>query len=152
MSCFYFYASHPFSHPNNVDDGKLERPEFESALVLLAYKSTKLLVTITTSMGFSKIHWAFINGRPCTCRHNVNWILRSISQSSTETHEPQSSSFSPSFIEDDTIDFMATTRPPRNKRIPSSSELAPIAQRLLQEKGANYHYQLHIERLHTLVL
>ncbi|KAJ6085098.1 hypothetical protein N7499_004727 [Penicillium canescens] len=56
-----------------------------------------------------------------------------------------------SFIEDDMMDVVATTRPNPGKGIPGSGELAPTAQRLLKDKGATCHYQLNIKSLATLM-
>jgi hypothetical protein len=85
-------------------------------------------------------HWAYVHGRPCTCRHNVDRIFSN-----------QNGFISASFIKDDMMDVVAMTEPNDVKGIPGPEELAPPAQRLLDDKRASYHYQLHIDRLATLM-
>lgn len=101
----------------------------------------------------SKGHWAYVqNGRPCTCRHNVDRILRSISQLSSDIPDSnQPSKISSSFIKDDMMDVVATTEPNDDKGIPGPNELAPPAQHLLDDKSASYHSQLHIDHFATLM-
>lgn len=147
-SCFYFYAWHPFPR-SDADTGRIERPAFERALILLAYKGTGILGTILSVMTQAKVHWAYVNGRSCTCRHNIDRIFRSISH--VHTNVQQSSNNSQSYLEDDMLDIVATTQPHKTKGIPGYETLSPTGQRLLRSKGANYQSQLHSRSLTTLL-
>ena len=121
---------------------------------MLAYKGTMLLGTVMMGMmHLARDHWAYReSGRPCTCRQNLDRILRSISQRTTDISKTHRVSWisSPS-IKDDMMDVIATTQPNRVKAITGAFELEPPAQRLLTQRGANYHYRLSVDSFATLM-
>ena len=49
------------------------------------------------------------------------------------------------------MDVIATTQPNRVKAITGAFELEPPAQRLLTQRGANYHYRLSVDSFATLM-
>ncbi|KAJ5742160.1 hypothetical protein N7533_011569 [Penicillium manginii] len=119
---------------------------------MLAYKGTGLLGTMCGTFR-SKVHWAYVqDGTPCTCRHNFDRILRSISQLSSEIPDSnQTNNTSSSYIKDDMMDIVATTGPYDGKGIPGPDELAPSAQLLLDDKSASYRSRLKIEHFTTMM-
>ncbi|KAJ6032586.1 hypothetical protein N7540_003318 [Penicillium herquei] len=156
-SCFYFFAWHPFPRSGDVENAKIQRPEFDRALALLAYKGTELLGTfVTTGNNSVNSHWAFTEAtsRSCLCRHNIDRIFRSISKTSSWAHGNESchsSATRSSYLNDELMDLLVTTQPPYIKSIPGSRPLEPPARRLLEAEGANNQYQLPLNNLATLV-
>ncbi|KAJ5818249.1 hypothetical protein N7474_003840 [Penicillium riverlandense] len=138
-SCFYFYAFHPFPR-HGADNGKIERPAFERAIILLAFKGTEFL---GTTRGHH--YRASTYGRLYICRSNVDRIFRSIGRVS---HRPNQSSLGSPFIDEDVMDVLASAQPNPVKGNLGANTLKLPAQRLL--KGANPQYQVHIKDLTTL--